>query len=141
MGATPKGRWLNDSRTVVTCEYGVKGWWQAGYHTGVDLAVPGMTRIPVVWALHKRGTVVQVGGCGAPYGTHVLIRGTKGRVWLFAHLSSLDVRVGDRVANGQRIGRTGSTGMTHPADHLHLEWSKRSVWEYSLTRRPIVYSY
>lgn len=138
---TPKGRWLNDKRTRVTCEYGVKGWWQAGYHTGVDLAVPGHTQVPVVWALRHNGRVAQVGGCGQPYGIHVLVRASKGRLWLFAHLSRLYVGLGDQVENGRKIGLTGSTGMTHPGDHLHLEWSKDAVWRYGQTRKPIVFDY
>lgn len=141
VGQVPRGRWLHDSRARVTCEFGRAGWWKAGRHTGVDIAVPGASNIRVVWALKNPGKVVQVGGCGAPYGTHVLIRGSGGHVWLFAHLSRLAVEVGQTVVNGSTIGVTGSTGMKRPGDHLHLERSRGDVWRYGDTVKPLVYDY
>jgi len=141
MGKTPRGRWLNDRRTCITCEFGVKGWWKAGHHTGVDLAVPGHTHVPVVWALRRNGHVIQIGGCGEPYGKHVLIRGSQGRVWLFAHLDRIDVRLGQVVSNGHKIGLTGSTGIDHPGDHLHLEQTTGSAWVYRSTKRPVDFAY
>ncbi len=130
---TRRGRWLADSRTRVTLDYGVKGNYAAGYHTGIDLAVPGDSHVAIVWALSKPGTVMSVFDRGA-YGKHVVIRGCKGNEWLFAHLSKVYVVAGERVANGDRIGLTGSTGNA-TGDHLHLESSK-GRWEYGKVRRP-----
>lgn len=140
-GKTPKGRWLNDSRARITCPYGKPGWWKLGRHPGVDIAVPGVSNVVVVWALPHPGKVVQIGGCGAPYGQHVLIRSRSGSVWLFAHLSRIDVVQGQRIANGDRIGLTGTTGTRSSGDHLHLERSRGPVWRYGDVRRPIVYRY
>jgi murein DD-endopeptidase MepM/ murein hydrolase activator NlpD len=39
---------------------------------------------------------------------------------LYAHLSSIDVRDGDVVATGRRLGRVGETGDA-TAPHLHFE--------------------
>lgn len=43
----------------------------------------------------------------------------------YAHLSRIDVKVGDKVTKGQQIGLTGSTGnakgMKWPDTHLHFE--------------------
>jgi murein DD-endopeptidase MepM/ murein hydrolase activator NlpD len=39
---------------------------------------------------------------------------------LYAHLSSIDVKPGDKVAKGQSLGRTGATGLA-VGDHLHFE--------------------
>ena len=136
---TPRGRWLKDNRAIVTCPFGKRGWWKAGHHTGVDIAVPGASRIPVVWALTRPGKVVQIGGCGEPYGLHVLIRGGHGHVWLFAHLSSLQLVQGQVVSNGQTIGKTGTTGTHSSGDHLHLEKSRGPVWRYGDTVKPLVY--
>ena len=38
---------------------------------------------------------------------------------LYAHLSSIGVKVGDSVTKGQELGRTGSTGLAG-GDHLHF---------------------
>ena len=39
---------------------------------------------------------------------------------LYGHLSSIDVKVGDRVEKEQVLGRTGTTGLAI-GDHLHYE--------------------
>ena len=38
---------------------------------------------------------------------------------LYAHLSSIDVKVGDAVKTKERLGRSGSTGLAG-GDHLHF---------------------
>jgi murein DD-endopeptidase MepM/ murein hydrolase activator NlpD len=38
----------------------------------------------------------------------------------YAHLSAIDVKIGDIVAQGQVIGRSGKTGFTRCAPHLHF---------------------
>ena len=38
---------------------------------------------------------------------------------LYGHLSSFDVKVGDKVTRGQTIGRSGMTGLAG-GDHLHF---------------------
>ena len=38
---------------------------------------------------------------------------------LYGHLSSIGVRVGDKVEKGQEIGRSGQTGLAG-GDHLHF---------------------
>jgi murein DD-endopeptidase MepM/ murein hydrolase activator NlpD len=38
---------------------------------------------------------------------------------LYAHLSAIDVKVGDIVELGASLGRTGSTGLA-AGDHLHF---------------------
>ncbi|QMU76166.1 peptidoglycan DD-metalloendopeptidase family protein [Streptacidiphilus sp. PB12-B1b] len=95
--------------------YGVPGPWIAGHHTGVDLAVPVGTPVHAVAA----GTVV-FARWGGDYGNLVKIRHADGDYSLYAHLSVFDVRLGDTVAAGTTIGRSGATGnVTGP--HLHFE--------------------
>lgn len=53
------------------------------------------------------------------YGKHVMLEHSDGwRTW-YAHLSKIDVRVGDMVLQGQKIGEVGSTGNS-TGPHLHL---------------------
>ncbi|EST35483.1 transglycosylase family protein, partial [Streptomyces roseochromogenus] len=87
--------------------------WSKGYHTGVDFLVPTGTSVQAA----ETGQVVAAGWGGA-YGYQVVIRHADGRYTQYAHLSAISVRIGQTVATGQRIGRSGATGnVTGP--HLH----------------------
>ena len=83
-------------------------------HLGFDLAVT--SRIAVVAA--NAGTVVNASWLGI-YGNCVIIDHGMGVQSLYGHLSSFDVKVGDTVARGQTIGRSGMTGLAG-GDHLHF---------------------
>ncbi|MGE9694786.1 MULTISPECIES: transglycosylase family protein [unclassified Streptomyces] len=89
--------------------------WSKGYHTGVDFPVPTGTTVKAIGA----GTVVSA-GWGGSYGYQVVLHHADGRYSQYAHLSALNVRAGQHVAEGQRIARSGATGnVTGP--HLHFE--------------------
>ncbi|MET9493670.1 peptidoglycan DD-metalloendopeptidase family protein [Streptomyces sp. NPDC006552] len=89
--------------------------WSKGYHTGVDFAVPTGTSVKAVAA----GQVVAAGWGGA-YGYQVVIRHADGHYSQYGHLSALSVKSGQRVVEGQRIARSGSTGNS-TGPHLHFE--------------------
>jgi murein DD-endopeptidase MepM/ murein hydrolase activator NlpD len=85
-------------------------------HSGRDLAAPEGT--PVVAALS--GRVVSSGDAGG-YGLAVeLEHDSPLRRTLYGHLSELYVKEGDRVRQGEVIGRVGSTGLS-TGPHLHFE--------------------
>ncbi|WP_396122476.1 M23 family metallopeptidase [Cyanobium sp. CH-040] len=85
-------------------------------HAGIDLAAP--TGTPVVAAL--TGRVVSSGNAGG-YGLAIeLEHDNPRRRTLYAHLSELYVKPGDRVRQGEVIGRVGSTGLS-TGPHLHFE--------------------
>ncbi len=85
-------------------------------HAGKDFAAPEGT--PVVAALS--GRVVSSGMAGG-YGLTVEVEhDSPRRRTLYAHLSELFVKAGDRVRQGEVIGRVGSTGMS-TGPHLHFE--------------------
>jgi murein DD-endopeptidase MepM/ murein hydrolase activator NlpD len=85
-------------------------------HSGRDLAAPEGT--PVVAALS--GRVVSSGDAGG-YGLAIEVEhDNPRRNTLYGHLSELYVREGDRVRQGEVIGRVGSTGRS-TGPHLHFE--------------------
>ncbi len=85
-------------------------------HSGRDLAAPEGT--PVVAALS--GRVVSSGDAGG-YGLAIELEHERPlRRTLYGHLSELYVKEGDRVRQGEVIGRVGSTGRS-TGPHLHFE--------------------
>lgn len=83
-------------------------------HLGFDLA--SLSAAPV--QASNRGKVVFAGWLGI-YGQCVILDHGMGLQSLYAHLSAIDVKVGDLVDSGARLGRTGSTGLA-AGDHLHF---------------------
>jgi len=83
-------------------------------HLGFDLAVT--QRIPILAA--QAGVVLHAADLGI-YGNCVIVDHGLGVQSLYAHLSSFDVNVGDRVEQGQALGRSGMTGLAG-GDHLHF---------------------
>ncbi|MGY0020723.1 peptidoglycan DD-metalloendopeptidase family protein [Streptomyces sp. cg35] len=115
----------------VSAKYRQPGGWAAGFHTGVDFAVPTGTPVKSVGP----GTVVTAGNQGA-YGNAVIVKMSDGRFTLYAHLNSLDVKTGQSVTGGQRLGLSGATGnVTGP--HLHFEARTRN--EYNGHTDPLAY--
>jgi murein DD-endopeptidase MepM/ murein hydrolase activator NlpD len=110
----------------------VKGWKSSNFgmrydpfyqvwqlHAGVDLAAAGGSAI---WAV-QAGRVFRAGWNGG-YGNYTCVyHGTlqgKGFASCYAHQSSIAVKVGQQVAQGQLIGRVGTTGAS-TGNHLHFE--------------------
>jgi murein DD-endopeptidase MepM/ murein hydrolase activator NlpD len=86
-------------------------------HGGADFLSPARTPV----AAPNGGRVVLARDLYYTGGTVVVDHGL-GLVSLFAHLSRIDVRVGDAVTAGQALGLVGSTGrVTGP----HLHWTLR----------------
>ncbi|MFF3377966.1 M23 family metallopeptidase [Streptomyces sp. NPDC002680] len=89
-------------------------------HSGQDFAVPSGTKVV---AAHG-GTVVKAGGNGAgdgsAYGNAIVIKHGNGTYSQYAHLSKINVKVGQVVATGQRIALSGNTGNSS-GPHLHFE--------------------
>lgn len=56
----------------------------------------------------------------ASYGNCVKLDHGSGYTTLYAHLDSIEVKLGDTVKKGQKIGRMGNTGNSYGA-HLHWE--------------------
>jgi len=95
-------------------------------HQGIDLA---QGRSSPIYA-SQNGSVsdVQNGcppfsasdGCGGGYGNRVYLEHEGGYQTRYAHLSKVDVSVGDTVQQGQKIGEEGNSGASRGV-HLHFE--------------------
>ena len=88
----------------------------AHFHTGIDVAAPSGT---VVMAAAD-GVVVAVSHSTIGYGNYVVVAHGGGIMTLYAHLLQTDVKFGDRVMRGQRIGLEGETGLA-TGPHVHFE--------------------
>jgi murein DD-endopeptidase MepM/ murein hydrolase activator NlpD len=83
-------------------------------HLGFDLAVTA--NVPVL--AENDGVVLFADYLGI-YGNCVIIDHGLGVQSLYGHLSSIDVKAGDKVEKGRVIGRSGTTGLAG-GDHLHF---------------------
>ncbi|MBI38728.1 MAG: peptidase M23 [Leptospiraceae bacterium] len=84
------------------------------FHGGIDVAAR------YTWIHSARNGVVTYAGWMGSYGRAIIIKHDNGLKTLYAHLSRINVRVGQSVKGGQRIGVSGSTGMS-TGPHLHFE--------------------
>lgn len=100
------------SYVYVSSPYGQR-WGKL--HTGIDLAASSGTHV-YAW---KSGTVTLSSWAGG-YGNCILVKHSDGTTSRYAHLSSYNCSVGDKVAAGELIGYVGSTGNS-TGPHLHFE--------------------
>ncbi len=100
------------SAGTITSRYGSRS---RGFHTGLDLA--GATGSPVYAA---DGGTVSFAGWSGGYGKLIKINHGNGYVTYYAHLNTINVSNGQKVAKGEMIGRVGNTGNS-TGPHLHFE--------------------
>ncbi len=116
------GPFVRPSDGEVSTVYGVQRYYngefaQDYYHRGVDYAAP--TGAPVV--APAAGRIALVGREAEGFELHgntIGIDHGQGVLSILIHLSRIDVKEGDFVQAGQRIGAVGSTGIS-TGPHLH----------------------
>ncbi|GAA3993848.1 M23 family metallopeptidase [Streptomyces marokkonensis] len=107
---------LPTSSYTISSSFGQAGaYWSSGYHTGLDFAAPTGTLLK---AVHS-GTITSAGYEGS-YGYKTVLTLDDGTEIWYAHQSSINVSVGQKVTTGDVIGRVGATGNVTGA-HLHME--------------------
>lgn len=86
------------------------------FHAGMDFTAPRGTAIQAT----GKGKVKRVEKRKSGYGYNVIIDHGYGYETLYAHMATIDVKKGEKLIKGQKIGTVGSTG-TSTAPHLHYE--------------------
>jgi len=96
-------------------------------HRGVDYAAPTGTPVRAV----GEGSV-SFAGWKNGYGKVVEVQHSNNKSTLYAHLSRIDVRKGQRIDQGTRVGLVGMTGWA-TGPHLHFEFLVGGVHQDPLT--------
>ena len=94
------------------------------FHEGIDFTAPRGTPVHAT----GDGVVKRIQYLRTGYGKNITIDHGFGYSSLYAHLSKVTVKKGQKITRGQIIGKVGSTGKS-TAPHLHYEVikSKRKV--------------
>ena len=90
------------------------------FHMGTDIVGKKTDGKPVVAAANGKVVYVEEDNPAQAYGIHVIIDHGDGVKTLYGNLGSTDVKKGDTVKAGQKIGEVGTTGSSTGA-HLHFE--------------------
>lgn len=85
-------------------------------HNGIDFAAPMGTPVRAVG-----DGVVEFAGVQNGYGNIVIVKHRSSQETVYAHLSRIDVKVGQAVSQSQSIGAVGMTGWA-TGPHLHFEF-------------------
>ncbi len=93
--------------------------WRA--HKGVDYGAPKGTPVRAVG-----DGIVEFAGWQNGYGNVVEIRHSNNRATVYAHLSRIDVKRGQRIEQGVHVGAVGATGWA-TGPHLHFEFKVAGV--------------
>ena len=99
-------------------------------HGGLDIAPAAAAGVVNVIAAQSGEVISAYNGCvsfgdyscGGSYGNHIVIKSNDGNYQYYGHLhqNTIKVKAGDKVVQGQVIGKVGSSGHS-TGTHLHFE--------------------
>lgn len=112
------GTFSYPARGSISSRYGMR-WGRR--HNGIDIAASYGSAVKA----SDGGKVIWVGYDGG-YGKLIKIDHGANFITYYGHLSKYNVKVGDKVYKGQKIGEVGNTGNSTGA-HLHFEIRKNGV--------------
>lgn len=113
-----RGRFIWPLRGDVISDFGPKGTGQR--NDGLNIRVS--TGEPVRAA--AAGDVVYAGDQVPGFGNLVLVKHADGWVTAYGHMSRVDVKMQQKITQGQQIGQAGSTGgVTEPQLHFEVRYA------------------
>ena len=120
--AVSNGDWSFPLREIrVTSEFGERTHPVTGeinsFHGGLDFGCSPQDDILAV----ANGDVVETIHSNFGYGNYVTVKHGEDEFSRYAHMTTLSVSVGDKVSQGQSLGKCGTTGSS-TGNHLHLEY-------------------
>lgn len=110
------GRYIWPTHGKISSYFGRRTGFGSSNHQGIDIANKRGT--PILAA--DGGLVVRAGYDSSGYGKLIVIEHDNGDQTYYAHCNEILVNVGERVAQGQLIGRMGATGIASGV-HCHFE--------------------
>ncbi len=113
-----KGTFAKPCKGTITSPYGMRVhpvYKRRRMHTGVDIGAPKGTTIKAAGG----GKVIIAKYYGG-YGNTVIIDHGNNRTTLYGHMSKITIKEGAAVAQGDKIGEVGSTGIS-TGNHCHFE--------------------
>ena len=118
VAALGKGRFLWPIRGEILSDFGPKGTGQRNDGINIRAARGAPVRASAA------GEVVYAGDQVPGFGNLVLIKHPDGWVTAYAHLSNVDVKIQQRVLQGQQIGEAGDTGgVSEPQLHFEIRYA------------------
>ncbi|MBA4010902.1 MAG: peptidase M24 [Phenylobacterium sp.] len=113
-----RGRFVWPVRGDIVSDYGPKGTGQR--NDGVNIRSPQGETVRASAA----GDVVYAGDQVPGFGNLVLIKHSDGWVTAYGHLARVDVKMQQKVVQGQQVGQVGSTGgVSEPQLHFEVRYA------------------
>ena len=93
-------------------------------HEGIDFTAPEGTPVQAT----GNGKIAKVEVKGSGYGKSIIINHGYGYQTLYAHMKDLNVKQGEKVKKGQKIGTVGNSGMsTGPHCHYEVRYNGKAI--------------
>lgn len=113
-----RGRFVWPVRGDIVSDFGPKGTGQR--NDGVNIRAQAGETVRAAAA----GDIVYAGDQVPGFGNLVLIKHADGWVTAYGHMSRVDVKMQQKVVQGQQIGQAGSTGgVTEPQLHFEVRYA------------------
>lgn len=139
--------WPTEQPYTITTYYGYR--W-GSMHAAIDIYGPGHGS--AIYAANNGTVTVAAGGCVAgniscngKRGNYIIINHNVGYYTVYMHLSTINVKVGQTVARGQKIATMGNTGEVYPmpsrsspysGTHLHFATTRSDPSRGGLSGNP-----